>query len=395
MTGNRSHTCRKTFLACVGLAFFAAFEPVPASAQTPQFRIESIVVEGTSRESVRRIVRRESRLVEGGVYDEEAIRLGIRRVKRLPFLLDARPELRRGSLAGQYRLVIEVEETSVVVASGNGTFFGDSASGVVSLGANQFLGATTQVSASATVSDRTGPGPSSRSGHLGFSRYDLFGQASRLHVDASFGSTAGSDYHGLNAVLRIPVGSNHSVGLLATVQRSTTDARAFLPAEGPGGTREASTAYRSARVDWVFDTTDDPFAAREGLRAWAALGVRSFRSRGFLDRSDTGTDVSTALTVTRPLAGNLSAVGGLSAECSEGFLSDGCISGASAALRLVQAGSRNRYRAFAEAGFSGFLRLDEPDSPFPVRTNRVELRLSVGLRTRFAVVALSFLQDLE
>lgn len=409
MTSSPFHTHSTMLMTCLGLALVAAGGTGPASAQTAlapthgrpaatpalQFPIESIVVEGTSRESVRRIVRRESRLVEGGLYDEKAIALGIRRVKRLPFLLDARPTLRRGSLPGRYQLVIVVEETAVVVASGFGTFRAHSASGGVSLGANHFLGASTQVTASATVSDRNGSGPSfGRAAQLGFSRYGLFGDASRVHVDVNFGSIGGSDYRGVNSVLRIPAGRNHSFGLFATAQRSTSKILTFPPFEGPGDTGEASSEYRSVRADWVFDTTDDPFAAREGLRASAALGVRSTRLRGFGDRRDTAKYASTALAVTKPLSGNLSAVGDLSASCGELFFEEGCASTGSAALRLVKAGPRNRYRAFVEAGVSGRIRFDEVDRPFPPR-NGVELRLSAGLRTRFAVVALSFFQDLE
>ena len=396
-------------LTCVALALVAAWGPARASAQTPlasapgspagaapHFTIESIVVEGTSRESVRRIVRRESRLDEGGVYDEEAIALAIRRVKRLPFLLDARPTLRRGSLPGQYQLVIEVEETAVVVASGFGSFFStsDTASGGLSLGANHFLGASTQVTASATVSDGTGLGRSvARSARLGFSRYGLFGDASRLHVEGFFGSNSGTDYRGVIGSLRIPAGRNHSFGLFATAQWSTTERIASPPFEGPGGTRETSSNYRSAQADWVFDTTDDPFAAREGLRASAALGVRSGLAIG-PDGRDTGKYASTELSVTRPLPRNLSAVGDLSAGCDELLLYGGCTSRAGAGLRFVKAGPRNGYRAFAQARVSGLIRINEPDRPFPLR-NRFDLQLSAGLRMRFAVVQLTFFQALD
>lgn len=75
----------------------------------PTFAIETVVVEGL-RHATPELIVAESRLIEGGRYSEAELRDAVHRIRRLPFVLDARPALRRGSAPGNYQLTLEVEE---------------------------------------------------------------------------------------------------------------------------------------------------------------------------------------------------------------------------------------------------------------------------------------------
>jgi outer membrane protein assembly factor BamA len=97
----RAH--RLPFLLAVLLVFGAsvvrADEP---SSEPTRFLIEKITVEGP-KAAAANIVRTESLLREGGSYSEEQLRQAIYRIHRLPFVLDARFSLRKGSRRGRSR----------------------------------------------------------------------------------------------------------------------------------------------------------------------------------------------------------------------------------------------------------------------------------------------------
>ena len=78
-------------------------------AQEPEFVIETITVEGLRRFPPGIIIAK-SLLVPGESYDEGELRDASKRIVRLPLILAADFELRKGSARGQYELVITVTE---------------------------------------------------------------------------------------------------------------------------------------------------------------------------------------------------------------------------------------------------------------------------------------------
>jgi hypothetical protein len=72
--------------------------------------IESVTVEGAKRASPELIVA-ESLIEIGRSYSERELQAAVRRIQRLPFILDTRVSLRKGSRRGAYELVIAVVET--------------------------------------------------------------------------------------------------------------------------------------------------------------------------------------------------------------------------------------------------------------------------------------------
>lgn len=81
----------------------------PNAPTAPKFTIEHIDVQGLRHASASMVIR-EGRLQEGMAYGERELRAAVDRIRRLPFLRDARFALRRGSQRGLYTLVVEIEE---------------------------------------------------------------------------------------------------------------------------------------------------------------------------------------------------------------------------------------------------------------------------------------------
>ena len=79
------------------------------AAPEPDFLIETITVEGL-RKFPPGIIIAKSLLVEGETYNEAELRDANNRVIRLPLILDAEFELRKGTARGKYELVIKVTE---------------------------------------------------------------------------------------------------------------------------------------------------------------------------------------------------------------------------------------------------------------------------------------------
>lgn len=71
--------------------------------------IESIQVDGLRHLSPELVIS-ETLLLEGGKYTESELQQAVFRLQRLPFVLDARFSLAKGTERGRYRLVVTVEE---------------------------------------------------------------------------------------------------------------------------------------------------------------------------------------------------------------------------------------------------------------------------------------------
>jgi hypothetical protein len=360
--------------------------------------VESLGVEGTSREAVRRVVLSESRLVAGGSYSEQEIARAARRIKRLPFILDARPALRRGSAPGQYLLVFVVEEHSVLSLGVLGEHWSDGTASLSTASASpsveRFLGSLTALRLSvdtsagrarsfddsgATTVDDT---PLQAVVALGLTRYDVVGPASRLDFAARAGrerctvadafSQPGACYGGvgwgLGMSLLVP--SEHDNSL--TVSLRLQSGHDTYPVDPP--TPEDAFLYREpyvpeyeerwlvGRLDvvWAHDTTDDPVAPMEGTRIVVNGSISATRWRykdypyvwgPIFDDAVFGT-VTARFERLLPLRHGFAVSGVVAPLGAVGDATDG-YGEASLGLRWVHAGQRNRYRLSFESGVIG------------------------------------------
>lgn len=90
-----------------------AFSAVPAIAQEApslDFLIERIEVRG-ARFGSPAVVEKESLLTAGTRYSETNLKEAMRRINRLPFVLDSSFALEKGSERGAYVLVVTIVET--------------------------------------------------------------------------------------------------------------------------------------------------------------------------------------------------------------------------------------------------------------------------------------------
>ena len=152
-------------------------------AAEPRFFIEAIDVEGT-RHARPEVVVSESLLEGGRGYTEPELRDAVHRIRRLPFVLDARVRLRKGSERGNYRLLVTVDEAHRTFFGGDVVYhaFGDELdvdSGLddelrtaATAGMRWFVG---QGVVHAAVGDNSSP-------QVGYTRYRLFGRPGQLRI---------------------------------------------------------------------------------------------------------------------------------------------------------------------------------------------------------------------
>jgi hypothetical protein len=258
------------------LLLLAGLKTAPAGADpAPSFRLEKISVTGNRRAASARIVVSESLLKEGQSYAEADFRIAIRRIKRLPFIIEADFTLKEGTARGRYELVVAVEETRPIFANleternvggelpielnlpfpqPDVNFGGDSL-----LGLRELVGSTGLVFA--TV------GSSHSFSQVGYTHYDLFG-------DGSFATVA---------LAYDPIGHRFtpalSAGVALTVNQSLRATVSSLKSHESSGSFRLDFDDRTAEFDWLYNTTDDPFFATRGNAAEAALIEQSFDDR--------------------------------------------------------------------------------------------------------------------
>jgi hypothetical protein len=388
--------------------------PETVTAPAGRYLVESLAVDGAGRESVKHVVVSESRLTPGRAYSEADIGQAVRRVKRLAFVLDARPVLRRGSAPGRYQLVFTIVETAHVLLSADGGHASDDPldpsaaawNGGLAVGLDRFFGSLSQVRGSvASRGHWYGGYPNDTSftqAGLGVTQYDLLGRASRLDLDVTatrrrvFGPYYVNSLY-LSGTLLRPISAYQSLRLRFTATLLRNDPDWLL----------TSNARTEMDMSWLYDTTDDPFAALTGTRLSADVAVPSRENAqvwskvspelGQVVRYESG---STAFSVKGArvfcIGGHLGAEPNLGAGVI-GFEGDRQWNPYVAVglnLRLVGVGPRNRNRLFAQASVSGtFTRYSRSQvsegEVFPARwTKERSVEFSAGLRTRLAIVRL-------
>lgn len=279
----------------------------------PHFYIETIEVEGLRRASPEILIS-ESLLEPGRDYDESDLRQAVYRVTRLPFVLEARFSLAKGSERGRYRLIIEVDEVARFFfgAEARATAFArdlsldelepedftDRSDALV--GARFFMG---QYGSFFTAVTTTG------SVQLGLTRYQILGRrvflslglvrqgccpvtVRPLALDPTF-SRWSADENSIRGTLTlgIPLGGNHSLRFEAW-RFQTLDGGPYqgsrVQVVGALGNDAVFNLHddlvdQSVELAWIFDSTDDPTFPTHGLALSVTYQVRELRSDLFTD----------------------------------------------------------------------------------------------------------------
>ncbi len=262
------------------------------------FFIETITVEG-ARFASSRLVLSESLLQPGRAYSEDELRLGVYRLKRLPFILEARFSLRKGSVRGTYELVITVEEPRRFFLGLDATAVPEedwSGVGRGAVGLRTFAGAN-GVAFVALEGDEL---------RAGYTHYNLFGKNlfASLEVGGKssccrgiafeFGDETSLDRGGLGSgvdpfeltlkgdttgklafTLGLPLGK--SQGLRFVLRNEESERNRFfsvLEALGSSAAVEVlaeETQRQEAELRWLSDTTDDPVVPTRGRLITVAL----------------------------------------------------------------------------------------------------------------------------
>ncbi len=323
----------RTGTAALLALLFALALPPQARADTwmpsrlgtaPRFFIETVAVEG-ARNASAEVILSESQLENGRPYTELELSDAISRIKRLPFLLDARFSLAKGTERGRYRLLITVEETETFFFGGDlvyNTFggplgadsaFDDELNNTVSAGARFFAGHGVFFAAVGDGEDL----------QVGYTRYQLQGRPVLLRLalarerccqaklvepglDPAFATwSATGDSDRVELTLGIPLGGNHSLRFDAS--HLETDSAVRRPLGGAlGSSVDANDVeQREIELAWVYDTTDDPVFPNRGDAVTAAIGLRQLE--GDLSRAAVNERLELAgASLVAPLAAEMS-----------------------------------------------------------------------------------------
>lgn len=305
--------------ACALLVFTGGLMLAPAAAgdawiprepiASPRFYIEDVAVEGIRNASAE-VILSESRLENGRPYTETELRDAISRIQRLPFLLDARFSLAKGSERGRYRLLINVRETETFFFGGDLVYnafggpleadsaFDDQLHDTFTAGARFFAGNGVFFAAVGDGEDL----------QVGYTRYQLQGRPVLLRLalaresccqdqlmepglDPAFGawSTTG-DSDRVELTLGIPLGGNHSLRFDASHLETESAARTPLGGAAGSALGVDDVEQRELELAWVYDTTDDPVFPNSGDAVTAAIGLRQLE--GDLSRTSEALDVT-------------------------------------------------------------------------------------------------------
>ncbi len=372
--------------------------PLDGNPSPTRFYLEAIAVEGTTRESAKRIVVSQSRLVPGREYGEGEIRDAIKNVKRLPFVLGAEARLRRGSERGRYILVLDIEETSRAYLELSGSrdrrvLGAPGLSGEISASLRQFAGEADMFSLAASLGATSGGHPG-EGAELGYSRYDAFGPSSLFAFRARVGRSHGYRSGEVTARAALPLGRVQVLSLAASLSAISSSEQ---DGQDDFAMRRASVVGR-----WSSDTTDDPVAPTTGtLVSASASGYWSHTTRTLPQRVTSSyyrqESLEASLVAVRRLWRGFTA----SAEAgSDAFLRQfaGGSDRNSAAwgdlyLGYVRIGSRNRQRLFGRITLVGTYLSASSGTQFwhHVRWPWNEGSLEIGSRGKWATVRLTFI----
>ncbi len=241
---------------------------VSAQQDEPNFYIETITVEGLIRASSVILVS-ESRLETNQEYTESQLRQAVYRINRLPFVVESRFSLRKGSERNTYELVITVEETERFFfgvdlrgshreyASRYGSFEDSSADSRLTAGIRQFIGAGGVLYGSVqpgynSAGDQGVVGTYS----AGYTQYNLFDKPISLTLGLSYqDANFRIERYSFGLAFQLP----RSQKLQLSWHASSSDFTSFCvsdPSE-PVIPCTSSSSSQNILLDWRYDTSDD------------------------------------------------------------------------------------------------------------------------------------------
>jgi hypothetical protein len=269
-------------LGGLGAVSAAPYAAAPALSALPagtdpaaSFLVEKITVAGNRRAASARIVVEESLLKEGKSYTEDDLRVALRRIKRLPFVVEADFALNKRDEGGAYELVFTVQEMGSLFANvqteRNVGGRDPIASLVpfpqpdVALAGDSLLGLQATVGSTGFVFASVGD--SNSFSQAGYTQFGLFGAGSFASLDLAYDPFG----HRITPTLTAGVALTANQSLRGSVSR-------LHSSEGSGPFR-LSFEDRSAELDWLYDTTDDPFFPTRGTTIDTDLTYESFEDR--------------------------------------------------------------------------------------------------------------------
>lgn len=272
------------------------------AAQEPIF-LQRITVVG-ARPAIAKIVVGETLLREGETYTEDDLRQAVRRVHRLPFVVDATFALRKGTERGAYELVIEVRPA--------GWFFYDwqvkgfrlaeplainpedfsidddtfTASSGGLIGVRRFLGS---YGVAFAVLD------SEEGGQIGYSHYNLADRGGLISfavsanaccitevlpfgLDPTFAVWNFDDSRKFSLTLTAPLSARQSLQLALSERKGDAGQRIEVLTGDPADRdfiAGGDLSYERAELKWVYDTSDDPVVPTHGMTL--AVGMEGSR----------------------------------------------------------------------------------------------------------------------
>lgn len=302
----------------MALAVFAT-AAAGAPPSEPTFLIEGISIEGAERFSPEILVA-ESQLEEGRSYSEDQLREAVHRIVRLPLVLDAEPELRKGSEPGRYRLIVSVDEARRWIFGWDGelTRWSEPIS-VSGLSRRHTVHSEETLAGRRFSLGRRGlflialPGQDGTL-TLDYTHYDLLGRSALLGIRYSVSGCGGEreddggreagddgchsevfdfgldpafatwdadgDTHRLRLSFGLPLAGNTSLRLSLFHRWAASGLRrpAFRPDPGEAFSFEDRTDAE-ARLAWVVSSLDDPVLPTRGVSLEAGISHRRLDAR--------------------------------------------------------------------------------------------------------------------
>ncbi|MCB1032639.1 MAG: BamA/TamA family outer membrane protein [Acidobacteria bacterium] len=264
-------------MACCALALAFLLTPASASAQAPnplgpaEFYLESFAVEGLKAVS-EELILSESLLQAGRTYTEGQLKDAVHRIQRLPFVLDARFSLRKGSLRDRYELVITVVEARrwFVAIEGRQIYADDGDFFASDVYTDQFVvGRRFSLGKYGVLFAAVGDDDGGI--NVGYNHYNLFGRSILLSASYSrFLPELDRDNHLLSLALGIPLRVNTSLRLSARYR--VIDPNPINPGPVDVFVDVGDSRTWDVEAGWVFNSLDDPILPTSGLLVDA--GVR-------------------------------------------------------------------------------------------------------------------------
>lgn len=235
-----------------------------------QQRIARIEVAGGIPAS---IVVSQSALVEGRSYNESDLDAAVARIRRLPFVYDARwtvtGETLRIEVTGMTRLFAEAEVLSAQ------SDFDDETSTFVGAGARQFFGSGVLEGRLTTLLDEA---DDTLRAEVAYSQYAIGG----TRLFATLGADVplrDSDEFEPDPTWALTVGYPLTVRQTVTASALRSSFESELNAPGLPGPVVSEWENFAFDLRWTYDTSDDPFFARRGAMFSAGHTWRNFDSK--------------------------------------------------------------------------------------------------------------------